>query len=73
MWQARRSAHEARVDAWTEPVRERAARGQAHPVEDFLFTYYSHKPSRLRRWSPGAGVVLAGAPVEPPLVAVAGG
>jgi hypothetical protein len=29
-------------------------------VLDFLFTYYSFRPSRLERWSPGPGVVLAG-------------
>ncbi|MFX6218139.1 3-methyladenine DNA glycosylase, partial [Acinetobacter baumannii] len=39
----------------------RAARGQKHPVEDFLFTYYSFKPAILRRWHPGPGVVLADA------------
>jgi hypothetical protein len=60
-WQARRSAHEARVDAWTAPVLARASTGRRHPVEDFLFTYYSYRPAHLRRWSPGAGVVLAGA------------
>ncbi len=59
-WRGRRAAHEARVDAWTAGHRGRAATGQAHPVEDFLFTYYSHRPARLRRWYPGAGVVCAG-------------
>lgn len=29
---------------------------------DFLFTYYSYAPSRLRRWHPGAGVELEDAP-----------
>jgi hypothetical protein len=28
-------------------------------VHDFLFTYYSHTPGRLRRWHPGAGTALA--------------
>ncbi len=55
VWTARRTAHEQRVDAWTVGHRERASRAEPHPVEDFLFTYYSHRPSRLRRWSPGAG------------------
>jgi hypothetical protein len=54
------AAHEARVDGWTAGHRERASTGTPHPVEDFLFTYYSHRPSRLRRWSPGAGVHLEG-------------
>lgn len=58
-WEPRRVAHEARVDAWTDGRLARADRGQKHPVEDFLFSYYSHRPGRLRRWSPGLGVVLA--------------
>ncbi len=72
-WTARRAAHQARVEVWTGPVLERAGRHQSHPVEDFLFTYYSHRPSRLRRWSPGVGVVLEAWPAEPPWEAVPGG
>jgi len=60
-WQSRESAHQERADALTAAHRERAARGQKHPVWDFLFTYYSYKPSQLRRWHPGAGVELADA------------
>ncbi|MET9021142.1 3-methyladenine DNA glycosylase [Actinopolymorpha sp. NPDC004070] len=59
-WPARRDAHETRVDAWLRPHLHRRGERRAHPVEDFLFTYYSHRPARLRRWHPGAGVVLAG-------------
>jgi hypothetical protein len=59
-WTARRDAHEARVDAWIRPHLERRRQRTAHPVEDFLFTYYSHRPTRLRTWHPGVGVVLAG-------------
>ncbi|MFJ6195609.1 3-methyladenine DNA glycosylase [Micromonospora sp. NPDC092111] len=57
-WQARRAAHEARVDAWLAPHLARRRTGGRHPVEDFLFTYYSHRPAQLRRWHPGAGVLL---------------
>ncbi|MEU4368671.1 3-methyladenine DNA glycosylase [Micromonospora chersina] len=57
-WQARRRAHEERVDAWLAPHLARRRSGVRHPVEDFLFTYYSHRPAQLRRWHPGAGVVL---------------
>ncbi|WP_433531900.1 3-methyladenine DNA glycosylase [Micromonospora sp. CA-263727] len=57
-WRARRRAHEERVDAWLTPHLARRRRGEKHPVEDFLFTYYSHRPAQLRRWHPGAGVVL---------------
>ena len=35
-------------------------RGEAHPVWDFLFTYYSLRPRQLLRWHPGYGVTLAG-------------
>jgi hypothetical protein len=59
-WLPRRAAHEARIRRYTDPHQERQARGVKHPVLDFMFTYYSHRPSRLRRWHPGPGVVLAG-------------
>ncbi|SJN43173.1 hypothetical protein FM104_12425 [Microbacterium esteraromaticum] len=61
-WTALAEAHESRADALTADHRGRAARGEKHPVEDFLFTYYSYKPAQLRRWHPGAGVALADAP-----------
>jgi hypothetical protein len=57
----RRAAHEARVDAWVEPHLARRSDHVEHPVEDFLFTYYSHRPAALRRWHPGFGVGLTGA------------
>ncbi|MDG4817862.1 3-methyladenine DNA glycosylase [Micromonospora sp. WMMD956] len=60
-WQARRRAHEERVDGWLAPHLARRRAGRKHPVEDFLFTYYSHRPAQLRRWHPGAGAVLRGA------------
>lgn len=57
-WTARAAAHEERADALTAAHRDRSARGEKHPVWDFLFTYYAYKPSLLRRWHPGAGVIL---------------
>jgi hypothetical protein len=54
----RADAHRRRVEAWTLPHRERRRRGAAHPVLDFLFTYYSHPPGRLEQWHPGPGVAL---------------
>lgn len=61
VWCAREAAHRRRADALTQAHRDRAARGEKHPVWDFLFTYYSYRPSLLRRWHPGAGVELADA------------
>lgn len=42
-----------------DPFLERRRTGASHPVDDFLFTYYSYRPAHLRRWHPGYGVVLA--------------
>jgi len=64
-WRAMEAAHIERADALTAGHRARAARGERHPVEDFLFTYYSYKPGLLRRWHPGAGVELADAAATP--------
>ena len=60
-WTDREARHEARVEAATAAHRDRRQSGRAHPVEDFLFTYYPFRPAQLRRWHPGAGVRLAGA------------
>ena len=60
-WRAARAEHEAAVDALLAAHRARRARGEPHPVADFLFSYYSHRPARLRRWYPGLGVALADA------------
>jgi hypothetical protein len=59
-WLAREDAHLARVEAFLAPHRRRAQRGEAHPVWDFLFTYYSLRPRHVRRWHPGFGIVLTG-------------
>jgi hypothetical protein len=57
-WEPLAGAHAARVDAATAGHRERARRGEKHPVEDFLYEYYSTRPAALRRWHPGVGAVL---------------
>lgn len=49
-----------RADAFTAAHRDRARRGEPHPVWDFLFSYYNLRPSRLRVWHPGYRVALAG-------------
>jgi hypothetical protein len=64
-WRERTAAHEARVDAATAAHLSRRRGHRKHPVEDFLFTYYSFKPAQLRRWHPGAGVGLDGAARAP--------
>jgi len=59
-WRTRQLAHETRVRQWTDPHQARAARGEKHPVYDFLFDYYAFRPSWLRRWHPGIGVAITG-------------
>lgn len=59
-WTARMDAHERRVDELVAPHLARRRDAVAHPVEDFLFTYYSFRPAQLRRWHPGIGVTLSG-------------
>lgn len=59
LWRSREAAHEARACRLTADHRDRRRRGEHHPVEDFLFTYYPFRPGQLRRWHPGAGVGLA--------------
>jgi hypothetical protein len=65
VWRDLEQAHAARADALTAEHRTRAARGEKHPVEDFLFTYYGYKPAVLRRWHPGEGIELADAAATP--------
>ena len=58
-WQPLADAHAAQVDAWSEGRRTR--RGMRHPIDDFLWDYYSHRPAHLRRWHPGTGIALEAA------------
>ncbi len=59
-WHALRNAHEARVRPWVQPRLARMSLGQRHPVEDFLFEYYSYRPGQLLRWHPGLGFAIQG-------------
>jgi hypothetical protein len=54
-WIRLEEKHHDEVDQLTAAHRSRAVKSRAHPVEDFLFTYYAFRPSQLRRWYPGAG------------------
>jgi hypothetical protein len=63
-WSTRERIHHKRVDDFCEPHRRRAGAGEAHPVWDFLFTYYSLRPRQLRIWHPGFGVALGGASAQ---------
>ncbi|MBL9130956.1 MAG: hypothetical protein JNG86_07145 [Verrucomicrobiaceae bacterium] len=57
-WHARRTAHLERVSALADAFVARRSRGAKHPVEDFLFTYYSVSPAKLKQWVPPLGTVI---------------
>jgi hypothetical protein len=63
-WQTRELEHQRRVRQYSDPYLARRSAGRKHPVEDFLFTYYTQKPGQLMRWHPGDGVVLCGPEAE---------
>jgi hypothetical protein len=58
VWRESARRHRERVARWTAPHRERRRRGEAHPVLDFLFSYYSLRPRVLEQWRPGPDVLL---------------
>src|SRR4051812_30884020 len=53
-WSEPAAVHRARVAPLAEAFLARRARGEKHPVWDFLFTYYSFSPAKLMTWTPGA-------------------
>ncbi|OZD10323.1 3-methyladenine DNA glycosylase [Rhodococcus sp. 06-235-1A] len=59
-WTTRQASHVARVGNLVGDYLTDRGHGIVHPVLDFLFTYYSHRPGQLRRWNPGHGIVLTG-------------
>jgi hypothetical protein len=57
-WQQRMHAHAVRVAAHADAFVDRRSRGAKHPVHDFLFTYYSFAPAKLKQWVPPHGVSI---------------
>jgi len=58
-WTRRRDLHRQRVSSLLGSYLDRRHHGRAHPVIDFLFTYYTLRPGHLARWHPGFGVGLS--------------
>lgn len=63
-WREERQRYLSFLQPWVEARLQRSSRRQRHPVYDFLFEYYSYRPSHLLRWSPGWGIVLQHARIE---------
>ena len=57
-WTHRAAAHAAKVGPWADAFVDRRSRGTKHPVHDFLFTYYSFAPGRLKQWMPAVNEAL---------------
>jgi hypothetical protein len=57
-WLSLAEAHHQRVSAHADAFVDRRSRGAKHPVHDFLFTYYSFAPAKLKQWVPPHGVSL---------------
>lgn len=57
-WQQQKASHEQAIGELIDPYLQRRSEQQKDPVMDFLFEYYAFRPSHLRRWSPGPGVLL---------------
>lgn len=57
-WEEERERYHAVVEPWVLRRRDRRSRREKHPVEDFIWEYYSLRGGRLLQWSPGAGVAL---------------
>ena len=64
VWRTRAETHAAAVEQLSADRLERRVEGRTHPVDDFLWEYYSFRPAQLARWHPGPGVALEGAGVE---------
>lgn len=57
-WQSLETYHRQTIDEIVEPYLGKKQHHHKDPVLDFLFEYYAFRPSHLKRWSPGLGVLL---------------
>lgn len=51
-WKGRAEAHKKLVSPIADSFLHRRGLQQKHPVHDFLFTYYSFSPTKLKQWVP---------------------
>ena len=47
-WLPCQADHQQRVRRYSDPYLARRSAGRKHPVEDFLFTYYTQNPGQLQ-------------------------
>jgi len=57
-WRSRMQSHQDSVAAHADAFVDRRSLGAKHAVHDFLFTYYSFAPAKLKQWVPPFGVSI---------------
>ena len=57
-WQQQKQQHYQAIGELIDGYLEKRSHQQKDPVMDFLFEYYAFRPSYLKRWSPGLGLLL---------------
>ncbi len=69
VWTSRAKAHTELVSPLADAFLKRRSLGLKHPVHDFLFTYYSCSPLKLKQWVPSVEerlIVTASVPGDYP-------
>lgn len=59
-WNHQREEHIKRISNIISGYLRDRNRQKKNPILDFLFEYYSFRPGKLLRWSPGFGILLEG-------------
>src|SRR5688572_1526864 len=61
-WTEKARAHKELVSPIADAFLKRRGLGETHAVHDFLFTYYSCPPAKLKQWIPSfeEGLILEG-------------
>jgi hypothetical protein len=57
-WTQRAEAHASLVSPMADAFLHRRSLGEKHPVYDFLFTYYTFSPTKLKQWIPSFEEIL---------------
>lgn len=58
VWRPLAEGHKHAVSMLVDKYLLEKTRHAKNPVVDFMFTYYNFRPAALKRWTPGAGVLL---------------
>ena len=57
-WRTAIENHRGKVARYADDFVARRSTADKHPVHDFLFTYYSFSPAKLKQWVPALGIWL---------------